>query len=282
MAIHIITDTSSGLPGNISKHYHIPVLPQIVNFGTNSYYDGININNALFMKMLKKSKELPKTSAPPLGLFIQEFDRLVPKGGTIFCIHPSADVSATIDAATVAAQEFPGADIRIIDTRTIGSPLATLVQLAAELAEQGENADTIEATLKQMIPRSRIYFLVNSLEYLRKGGRIGDATALLGSVLRMIPILTLKDGHVEQFEKVRTQKRAIKRLSELVITQASQNNDAHISIMHAEVPKLANTLSRMLCQAFHIKNIPISDLPPATVAHGGPGILAAAFFTGED
>lgn len=280
MAIRIITDTTSGLPQYISERYHISIVPQIINFENRSYYEGIDINNALFMKMLKESKELPKTAAPPPDLFIKEFNQLVPMGGTIFCIHPSSEVSGTVRSAEMAALEFPGADIRVIDTRTIGSPVATLVQLVAEWAEQGVNANMIEAKIKQMIPRNRIYFLVDTLEYLAKGGRIGGATALLGSVLRIKPILVLKDGRVDQFDKERTQKRAVGRLAELVISQAARDGSAYISIMHAATPKLAQEFSHTLCKEFQIKNIPILDLPPAIVTHGGPGILAAAFFTG--
>jgi DegV family protein with EDD domain len=279
--IHIITDTTSGLPQEISEKYHIPVIPQIINFGNKSYYEGVDINNSQFMKMLIESKELPKTAAPPPELFIQEFNKLVPSGGTIFCIHPSAEVSGTVRSAVMAAQEFPTADIRVIDTRTIGSSLTTLVELAAKWASNGETADSIEKRIHQMIPRNRIYFLVDTLEYLAKGGRIGGATALLGSVLKIKPILVLKDGRVDQFEKERTQKRALNRVIELVKLQAARDGEAYLSVMHAAVPELAREFADILCGEFNLNNIPILDLPPAIVTHGGPGILAAAFFTGE-
>jgi fatty acid kinase fatty acid binding subunit len=278
--IAIITDTTSGLPKNISERYHIPVIPQVINFGNQSYYEGVDIDNPTFMKMLLESKELPKTAAPPPELFVREFSRLVTQAGTIFCIHPSAEVSGTVRSAEMAAKEFPTADIRVIDTRTVGSPLATLVQLAAEWVSEGVDADTVENRLKEMIPRNRIYFLVDTLEYLAKGGRIGGATALLGSVLKIKPILALIDGRVDQFEKERTQKRALVRLLELVKSQAARDGKAYISVMHASVPKLAGEFAETLRNEFALAEIPILDVPPAIVTHGGPGILAAAFFTG--
>lgn len=277
--IHIITDTTSGLPKNIAQRYHIPVIPQIININNKSYYEGIDIDNLTFMKMLKTSKDLPKTAAPPPELFITEFNKLLQDGGTILCIHPSAEVSGTVRSAEMAAKEFPSADIRVIDTRTIGSPLATLVQLAAEWVEQGSDVDVIESRIKRFIPKNRVYFLVDTLEYLAKGGRIGGATALLGSVLKIKPILSLKDGRVEQFEKERTQRRAIDRLVELVKLQASRDGEAYISVMHAAVPDLATHLTARLSNEFNISDIPILDVPPAIITHGGPGILAAAFFT---
>ncbi|OGO11415.1 MAG: hypothetical protein A2Y53_02375 [Chloroflexi bacterium RBG_16_47_49] len=279
--INIITDTTSGLPLEISKRYHIPVIPQIINFGNKSYYEGIDLDNSSFMRMLRASKELPKTAAPPPELFVQEFNKLVPFGGTIFCIHPSADISGNIRSALTAAQDFLNADIRVIDTRTVGSPLATLVQLAAEWAALGEDADTIEMKIKKMIPHNRIYFIVDTLEYLAKGGRIGGATALLGSVLKIKPILALSNGRVEQFEKVRTQKHAINRLIELVKSQAARSGGAYISVMHAAIPEIARQFADTLCTEFGLKSIPILDVPPAIVVHGGPGILGAAFFTDE-
>ena len=277
--IHIITDSTSGLPVEISARFHIPVIPQIIIIGEKSYYEGIELDNAAFMRLLKSARELPKTAAPPPELFIQEFEKLVPLGGTIFCIHPSAEVSGTVRAALMAAKEFPQADIRVIDTRTIGSPLATLVELAAEWASDGQSADAVEAKIRKMIPRNRVYFLVDTLEYLLKGGRIGGATALLGSVLKIKPILALSDGHVDQFEKERTQKNAVHRLFELVKLQAARNGEAYISVMHAAIPELAQEFAASLCAEFNLKSIPILDVPPAIVVHGGPGILAAAFFT---
>jgi DegV family protein with EDD domain len=277
--IKIITDTTSGLPQEISKRFQIPVIPQIINFDNKSYYEGIDIDNSSFMRMLRESKELPKTSAPPPELFVQEFNKLILSEGTIFCIHPSSEISGTVRSALTAAQEFPKADIRIIDTRTVGSPLATLVQIAAESASMGEDANSIENKIKLMIPLNRIYFLVDTLEYLAKGGRIGGATALLGSVLKIKPILALSEGRVEQFEKERTQKHAIKRLIELVKSQAARIGEAYISVMHAAIPELAQEFADILCSEFGLNSIPILDVPPAIVVHRGPGILAAAFFT---
>jgi DegV family protein with EDD domain len=279
--INIITDTTSGLPKEISDRYDIPIIPQVINFGNKSYYEGVDIDNAAFMRMLKDSKELPKTAAPPPELFIKEIKRLAPQGGTIFCIHPSSEVSGTVRSAEMAAKEFPGVDIRVIDTRTIGSPLATLVQLSAEWVAEGIEADAIEMQIKKLIPRNRIYFLVDSLEYLLKGGRIGGASALLGSVLQIKPILALKDGRVDQFEKERTKTRALTRLVELVKAQAARDGEAYISVMHAAVPDAAEKFAETLRQEFNLNHIPILDVPPAIVTHGGPGILAAAFFTGE-
>jgi DegV family protein with EDD domain len=279
--VKIITDTTSGILSDYAKQHGVPVIPQIINIGEHSYYEGVNIDNAKFMDEMRTAPELPKTAAPPPELFVDEFRWMVPLGEPILCIHPSAEVSGTVRSALMAAKEFPEADIRVIDTRTIGSSLASLVKLAIEWAEAGASADEIEISLLQMIPRSRIYFLVSTLEYLIKGGRIGGASALLGSMLQIKPILVFKNGVVDQFGKERTYKRAYARLKQLASEQCPRNGTGYLSIMHAGVPEQAKALSDELCNEFGLSSIPILDVPPAIVTHGGPGILAVAFFTQE-
>jgi DegV family protein with EDD domain len=231
------------------------------------------------MQRLKASRELPKTAAPPPELFVKEFERLVPAGEPILCIHPSAEVSGTVRSATVAARDFPAADIRVIDTRFISSPLATMVRLAAEWAEAGADADTIEARLREdLVPRCRIYFMVATLEYLVRGGRIGGAAALLGGILQVKPILTFRDGQVNQFERERTHKRAVARLKELVLEQIARDGTGYLSVMHAGVPDQGRDLANDLSGQLGLSDVPILDVPPAIVTHGGPGILGVGFF----
>ncbi len=276
--VKIITDTTAGLPAEIARRYDIPVIPQVIIFGKDSYLEGVEMDNATFMARLTTSRELPKTAAPPPELFAQEFRRLIPTGEPILCIHPSAEVSGTVRSATVAKEDFPDADIRVIDSRVIASPLATMVTLAAQWAEAGASADEIEARLRGMIPRCRIYFLVDTLEYLAKGGRIGGAAALLGGVLQIKPILTFRDGKVDQFDKERTHKRALARLKAVVMEQYPRDGEGYLSVMHAGVPEQGQALAEELGAALGLRDIPMLDVPPAIVTHGGPGVLGVGFF----
>jgi DegV family protein with EDD domain len=276
--VKIITDTTAGLPDEVAQRYDIPVIPQVIIFGSDTYLEGQEIDHQTFMERLLTSRELPKTSAPPPELFSREFERLVPEGEPILCIHPSTELSGTVRSATVAATDFPNADIRVIDTRVVGSPLATLVTLAAQWAEAGLDADTIQDRIRDLIPRCRVYFLVDTLEYLAKNGRIGGAAALLGSVLRVKPILTLRDGRADQFERTRTHRRAIGRLKELVLEQIPGDGSGHLSVMHASARDQAQALVRDLAAELGLQSVPILDVPPAIVTHAGPGVLAVAFF----
>jgi DegV family protein with EDD domain len=275
--VKIVTDTLACLSPKVAEEYHIPVIPQVINFGNESFLEGIDMDSNAFMNKLRSSRELPKTAAPPVELFVKAFENLVPSGEPILCIHPSAEVSGTVRSAQTAAAEFPGADIRVIDTRLIASPLGTMVQLSAEWADEGVDASVIEERIKEMAPRSRLYFMVETMEYLQRGGRIGGATALLGSLLQIKPILVFEDGRVNQFEKERTHRQALLRLKELVKSQCPAN-DGFLSVLHAGVYDQGVELAKDLAAQLSIAEVPVVDLPPAIATHGGPGILAVAFF----
>ena len=156
--------------------------------------------------------------------------------------------------------------------------MTTLVHLAAQWVEAGESIDEIINRIQEMIPCCRIYFLVATLEYLAKGGRIGGASALLGSMLQIKPILTVLDGQVDQYERERTQKRAVARLKEIVLEQIRRDGKGYLSVMHAAVPDEARALADDFRNKLGIQEIPILDVPPAIVTHGGPGILGVSFF----
>ena len=276
--MHIITDTTASLPEALAQQLDIPIIPQVINFGTESFLEGVTLDKATFMRRLRAERALPKTAAPPPELFVREFARLTPTGEPILCIHPSSEVSGTVRSALTAALEFPGADIRVLDTRLVAAPLATLVQIAVQRAAAGASADAIEAELRAMIPRGRLYFLVATLEYLAKGGRIGGAQALLGSVLQIKPILVMRDGRVEVFERERTHKHALARLKELVFMEVPRDGSGHLCVMHADVPDQALALANELAAELHVPPPPLFDVPPAIVTHGGPGVLGVSFF----
>jgi DegV family protein with EDD domain len=275
----IVADTTCGLAPETIRRLGIPVISQIINFGEESFREGVDMDHAAFMARLRAGRELPKTAAPIPGDFIAVFEELTKQGESIVCIHPSVDVSGTVRSAETARESFPNADIRIIDSRTIAGPLATMVVEADRLAKQGASADEVETFVGAMIPRARIYFLVDTLEYLRRGGRIGGAAALVGSILQIKPILTFTDGRVEQFEKERTKKRALARIKEIVLAEAGRGPEAHLTVMHTAAPDEASALAAELQAALSAGEVPIMDLVPAIVTHAGPGALAVGFFT---
>jgi DegV family protein with EDD domain len=274
----IIADTTSGLSGDTARRLGIPLVPQIIHFGEESFREGVDIDQVTFLKRLKTDRELPRTAAPFPGDFIAAFGDTMRAGESIVCIFPSVEVSGTVRSAMTAREEFPGADIRIIDSRTVAGPLATIVLEADRAAKAGATADEVEALIAALIPRARIYFLVDTLEYLQRGGRIGGAQALLGSILQVKPILAFRDGHIEPYEKARTKSRALARLKELVLAEADRGSEARLTVMHSDAPGEASALASDLQAALHAPSVMIMDLVPAIVTHAGPGTLAVGFF----
>ncbi len=276
--IKIVADTTSGLPRDMMKSLNIPLIPQIVIFGEQSYRDDTELDTAAFLAKLKASIELPKTAAPPPALYNPIFIEAKKLRESVIVIAPSEKVSGTVRAALVAAQDFPDVDVRVVDSLTVAGNLGSLVLLADEWAKSGLDADTIVTRLNDWIGRGRIYFLVNTLEYLQKGGRIGGAKALIGKMLQVKPILCVRAGQVEPFEQQRTKKRALARLLEIVEDQCPKSSDAHLCVMHADAAVEAGELVVELKSRMNLASIPIYELPPAIVVHGGPGVLAVGFF----
>jgi DegV family protein with EDD domain len=278
-AIRIVTDTTAALPADYVRAHPIEVVPQVVLFGEESFLEDVELSYPEFIRRLKSSAALPKTAAPPPGEMVKAYRRQLAEARTVLSIHPSTDVSGTVRSALTAKEEsFPGADIRILDTRTIAGNLATLVMLAVDWAERGVEAGEIMNRLQAMIPRARTYFLVATLEYLQKGGRIGGAAALIGGALQIKPILEIRDGHVEPKERVRTQHRALERLKEIVVAECPRSPDAHLCVMHADALIDAQRLAADLKSALGVEHVPIYNVGASITTHAGPGTLAVGFF----
>ncbi len=275
----ILTDTTSGLSLQDAQELGIHLIPQIVNFGEDSYRDDTELDSATFLQKLRAAEELPKTAAPPPALYNDIFRQVNESGEDLICLHPSAKVSGTVRSATAAKADFPNANIHIVDTQTIAGPLATLVLLAAQWAKDGIPAQIILDGIEDMMAQQKVYFLVDTLEYLQKGGRIGGAQALLGKMLSIKPILTMLDGQVEAFEQARTKKKALARLVDLVVEQADREGGPHICVMHSGARIDAIDLIESLRAETGVQNIPLYELPPAIIVHAGPGALAVGFIS---
>jgi len=178
----------------------------------------------------------------------------------------------------VAAQEFPDGKITVLDTPLLGAGLGTLVRCALQWAGSGLNAEDISQKVLELADRNRTYFLVDTLEYLQKGGRIGPAKALVGSVLQVKPILGIENGEVKAIESQRTRKKALARFVELVISECPHSEKAFLNVQHGGSFEEAESLSAELSGKTGIMNIPITNLPPAILVHGGPGLLGVSFF----
>jgi DegV family protein with EDD domain len=279
--VKIVADTLSVIPTDEAARLGIAYLPQIIIFGDESYRDDTEMDTPLFLKKLRASPVLPKTAAPPPELYHPVYKEAIEAGESVIVVCPSTILSGTYRGAFVAAQEYPDADIRVIDTHLIAGALGSVVLHAKKWADEGLDADTIVANITDMAARNRTYFMVPTLEYLHKGGRIGGAAALFGSILQVKPILECKDGRIEAAENQRTKKKAIARLEELIRTDCENNLEADLTVMECDAPLDAQGLVNDIKSTTHIKEIPIYGLPPAIVVHAGPGVMAVSYFLGK-
>lgn len=277
--VTIVADTTSSIPVAQAEAMGLPYIPQIIIFGDESYRDDHEIDTITFLNKLRAATTLPKTAAPPPALYNPVYEKYTQNGNTVIVLTPSADLSGTYRSAEVAAGDFPDRDIRVIDTRAVGSGLASIVLEAFQWAKDGLDADTIVAKVKDLSRRHKVYFVVDTLEYLYKGGRIGGAKMLFGSLLQVKPILQLKDGHTEPVESQRTKRRAMARLKELIFLDCPRNESSLLSIMHGDVLVEAQAIAEELKSSLGLSKINIYDLPPAILVHAGPGVIAVSYFT---
>ena len=274
----IVADTTCGLPYDILERRGIAVIPQIVMFGEESYHDDKNFDTNVFLQKLKVSATLPKTAAPEPSLYSPIYEQARRNGESVVVVAPTSKASGTVRSAQTAAQDFKDVDIHIVDTQTISCNLASLVLLSDDMAKMGKCADEIVAKLNEMIPCGRLYFVVDTLEYLAKGGRIGGAKKLLAELLEIKPILQIKDGQVEPFEQHRTKKRALARLVEVATESCQKGDYIHLCVLQVAAEKEAETLVEELKSKVGVSEIPIYQLPPAIVVHAGPKAMGLGFF----
>lgn len=276
--IRIIGDTTSGLTLEQAKSIGIEFVPQLVIFGEQTFRDDTEIDPVEFVKKLEESPALPKTAAPPPALYTPIFEDMKAKGDSAVIICPSESLSGTVRSATTAKADFPELDIRIIDTQGIGSNLAVLLSDAVKWRDAGMNIDEIEAAVREKAERGVLIALVDTLDYLYKGGRIGGAAKLFGNILQVKPILTLSEGKVVPLEKQHTKRKAVARMIDILqencpdlkagdFTFSSRPNNPDVAVITSAIAK-----------KYGCGDFPIYNAPTCLLVHTGPSILLFAFF----
>ena len=276
--IKIVTDSGSGITPKIAQQYNILVVPLYVHFGTETFRDGVDIKLSEFLSRLQSSPQLPTTSQPSAGDFLEVYKSLTADGSEVISIHLSAKLSGTVASACAAEEMLPGARIHVVDSRFISAPQAMMVVEAARMAAAGQSAEAILARLDQFIAGSHIYFVVDTLEYLQKGGRIGKAAALLGTALQMKPILMLQDGIVEAKERIRTKSKAVLRLRELAVQETAGLSCRYLGILHAAALEEARQLGDGLVSQLMPAETIMEEVGPVIATHTGPGVVGVAFY----
>lgn len=272
--VALVTDSTSYLLEEEITRYAINVIPLTVNFSDGFIYDGI-VKTEEFFARIDRSAGLPFTSQPAAGVFVEAYERLVAEGKDVLSIHLSSELSGTFESACKAASMVGPDRITVLDSRTTSVPLAFLVLGAARWAEEGLSRAEIGARFEQETKRVGGFFVPETLEYLKKGGRIGGAQALLGSLLQIKPILHFLEGKVEILDKVRTKKKAIQRMLQ-ELPRESRHLDA--AAIHCAAPDDAVAIRDLILEAAPHASVIIRELGPVLSTHGGPGLVGMGYW----
>ena len=274
MPVRIVTDSACDLPEPICEELGIEVVPLTIRFGEREYVDRKELSTEAFWRELASSSVLPETSAPSVGAFEETFRRLSDEGADgIVCINLSARLSATMQSAQVAAKALDGTTpIEIIDSQSASMGIGNLALHAARRARAGASMDEIVREVEARREREHVFAALDTLEYLRKGGRIGGAQAMLGSMLSIKPIINVLDGAVESAGRVRTRSKALRFL----VDQIPVGEVETISVLHAGAPDLDEFLA-MLAPVVPDAEVTVGTIGPVIGVHTGPRVMGIAW-----
>lgn len=278
--VAIVTDGTSSLTLDQSEQLGIKIAPIYINFDEKTYRAGIDLGDEEFYRLLSASKKLPTTAQPTEADFLELYNNLAEQAEEIVTIVISHQMSATIKSAEMAREQFHTVPVHIIDSDSASLGLGMMAMAAARAAQQGEDAQAVLKLVENLKQKMNVIFTVSTLEYLHKGGRIGGATAFLGSALDIKPILYIKDGRIEPLERQRTRKRSISRLVE-IMEQKVEKKPLHVAIIHGNVPEEAKQLEQTVRSEFNCVEVLISDMGPVIGVHAGPGTLGLAFYISD-
>lgn len=274
--VRIVTDSTADIPESIRKQYGIEMVPLKVHFGSETFYDAVTIQPDEFYDKLIAASTMPTTSQPSPADFLELYGRIAGGNGEeIVSIHLSSAFSGTYQSAVLAQSMLEGkAEITVIDSKSACYGIGLLVVEAAKAAEAGKSREEIAALVGELRSKTRIYFLVHTLDYLQKGGRIGKAAALFGSLLNIKPILTIDDeGEVASVDKVRGSKKAMGRIVDMLQEEFGDQKLA-LTVAHAKSPEAAEELAEQLRSRFRTEEIFFTDVGPVIGTHAGPGTVA--------
>lgn len=281
--VAIVTDSTAYLPENLVSEFNITVLPLVVIWGDETLRDNIDITPEQFYERLQKEEAMPTTSQATIQSFTDAFQELHGKGYDIFAVTISSGLSGTMDSAIQAKNMVPDANIELFDSQTSSLPMAFIALSAARAARRGASLEEVKQVAEAVRDHNQVYFAVETLEFLHRGGRIGGASRFLGTALGLKPILYLNDGKVEALEKVRTSKKAHARLISILEEQLEGKSPVNmIGVVKAAADEAADKLMAQIKERFTPDELMVADLSPVIGTHIGPGATGVAYVAGVD
>ena len=276
--VAIVTDSTADLPAQLVKARGITIVPLTLNFEGRSLLDGVDIKPSEFYRKLPNATTHPTTSQPSAGRFAEAYQELLADHADVVSIHISEKLSGTYASAVQGAEMTDPKRVHVIDSQLVSMSLGLVTMAAAEIASRGANADAIVQKVTEMREQVQTYFSVATLEFLRRGGRIGRASALLGSVLQVKPVLCIRDGLVTPLERVRTFDRALNRIVELT-REVDRGKGLCVIVGHGDAEADAERVARELEPV--AETLMIQPLGPVVGAHAGPGVVGVGCYPAD-
>ncbi len=279
MAVRIITDSTCDILEQDKKALGIDVLPLKVIFGDKEYTDGVDLTAKQFYSMLGEARELPKTSQIVPHAFSELCSHYLHQGDEAVILTLSSDLSGTWQSAQVACSQLQSDRIFLVDSRHVTMGLMALVLYAVKLRDSGLAAREIAQRLEKAKETVQMYAIIDSLKYLRMGGRISSTAAVAGGVLGIKPVITVENGKVQLVSKARGFAPAAEKIMEFM-KKDGVNKEMPIVFGHSNSPEMAQRFTEIVCPAFMIQNYKVDPIGPVVGTHAGPGCVGIAFFSG--
>lgn len=273
MPIKVITDSTCDLPESVIAEYDITVMPLYINIGSRGYLDGVELSREEFYRQLPTYATHPTTAAPSPEVLRQQYEQLAEKGASqVLSIHISSSLSATSNVAHLAARECKRVPVTVFDSRQLSLGTGFLVETAAKAAAEGRSMEEIIGLLNEQISRTHVFALLDTLEFLRRSGRMNGVVAGLATWLKIKPLLKMYDGNASS-ERIRTTKRAIQRLIRLLHDASPLEK---VALLHTDAPDKADALRQQVQHLLPKGDIPTVNITPVIGAHIGPGAVGFA------
>ena len=276
MKLAIVTDSVSDISPKIAKELKITVVPLTVIFGTDQFLDGVELSNSEFFQKLETDPNHPSTSQPSPEAFVKTYEKLLKEGFEILSVHVSAKLSGTINSAEQAIKSLDTNKIKIVDTGTASMAQGLVAMSAARAAKNAKSLDELADMAEATAKKTNVYVAMDTMEFLKRGGRIGKARAMLGSILNIKPIITTDNGEIVPHSRARTIKKAI---SSMINDMGDKNQIVEVAVLHSTTPDLAKDVLTQI-DAQNLNNPgTITEIGPVVGTHAGPGCLAIAYTT---
>jgi len=276
--VAVVVDSTAFIPKELIKKYNLHVIPQVLNWEGQSYKDDVDITPDAFYTRLKTAKEMPTTSQPSAGEFFEFFTEVSKTADSIVAVHLSEFLSGTLASARAAVDMMPDFPIEIVDTRSTAMGLGFMALAAARAVENGADYKEAAEAARALKEGMRVVFVVDTLEFLHRGGRIGGAKRLIGSMLSIKPVLHLEDGRIEPLASVRTKRKAINHVLDLVESEMKDKSNVHAAIMNALAPEESQMMFEEVKRRLNPVEIFNTELSPIVGAHVGPGTLGVIYY----